>query len=232
MSAEFVITYVFRLRKGVKREFRLVLNRRTLALAPDPDQVPQWWALLDYNQCSLCPLDKGTSPYCPIAVNLMAVVRAFRNAVSIEKAAVTVTVAERTYYKVGAVQEGLSSLLGIIMTTSGCPVMEPLKPMVRFHLPFASLEETVFRMVSMFLTAQFIRSREGRKPEWRLEGLKTIYGDVGTVNRDFAKRMIAAARSDANVNALVNLDAFAILVPLSADRMLKDIAPYFASYLR
>lgn len=58
---------------------------------------------------------------------------------------------ERTYSKDTLLQQGLASLLGIVMTTSGCPVLEPLKPMVRFHLPFATLTETVYRMVSMCL---------------------------------------------------------------------------------
>ena len=59
------------------------------------------------------------------------------------------------------VQMGVSSLLGVIMTTSGCPIMAQLKPMVRFHLPFASLEETIFRMVSMHLVAQYLRHQDG-----------------------------------------------------------------------
>jgi hypothetical protein len=54
---------------------------------------------------------------------------------------------------------------------------------------------------------------------------------VGVVNRDFVDRLLGAARNDVNVNALVNLDAFAKMVPLAADRMLKKISPYFAALL-
>ena len=97
----------------------------------------------------------------------------------------TVIVKERGYFKIGTLQEGLSPLLGIIMTTSGCPVMEPLKPMVRYHLPFASLEETVFRMVSMFLMAQFIRSQAGKQPEWQLDGLMKIYSGSKKIEQGF-----------------------------------------------
>jgi len=39
---------------------------------------------------------------------------------------------------------------------------------------------------------------------------------VGKVNRDFAKRMRAAARKDANVNALMNLDIFASMTAFAA----------------
>ena len=128
--------------------------------------------------------------------------------------------------------KGLSPLLGIIMTTSGCPVMEPLKPMVRFHLPFASLDETAFRMVALYLVAQLLCDHAGKKPEWRLEGLADIYAEVKKVNKDFGHRMIAAARSDANVHALVNLNVFAVMVPTAAEKMLKEITPYFSAYLK
>ncbi len=106
--------------------------------------------------------------------------------------------------------------------------MEPLKPMVRYHLPFASLDETVFRMTSMFLMAQFLRSQSGKKPEWKLDGLAKIYAEVKKLNKDFGKRMITAARNDANVHALVNLNVFAVMVPMKAENMMKEIAPYFS----
>ena len=127
---------------------------------------------------------------------------------------------------------GLSPLLGIIMTTTGCPILEQLKPMVRFHLPFASLEETIFRMVSMHLVAQYLRKQSGKSAEWSLEGLNRVYDRVSQVNNDFADRLTAACQTDVNVNALVNLDAFAKMVPLAAESMLKKITPYFESLLK
>ncbi len=145
---------------------------------------------------------------------------------------VVVIVEERTYSKETTVQMGLSPLLGIIMTTSGCPIMEQLKPMVRFHLPFASLEETIFRMVSMYLVAQYLRKQAGRSAEWDLDGLTRIYAQIAQVNKDFVDRLLGAAKNDVNVNALVNLDAFAKMVPLAADSMLAKITPYFSALLR
>jgi hypothetical protein len=169
---------------------------------------------------------------CPIAANLSGVARAFSDLTGTDKAAITVTVKERAYFKAGSIQEGLSPLLGIIMTTSGCPIMEPLKPMVRYHLPFAGLDETVFRMVSMYLMGQFIRSQSGKKPEWELEGLSRIYGEVKKLNRDFGQRMRDAARNDAHVHALVKLNVFAVMLPIEAEKLLKEITPSFAWYLK
>jgi len=150
--------------------------------------------------------------------------------VSHEGVAVTVTTEERMYTKDTTIQQGLSPLIGIIMTTSGCPIMEHLKPMVRFHLPFASLDETVFRMVAMHLMVQYYRNQEGKQAEWGLDGLTRVYAQVGIVNRDFANRLRDAAKKDANINALVNLDCFASMVPLVADDTLKAIRPYFSAY--
>ncbi len=232
MKEHLKITYEYKFNNGFTRTFENMLDKDTLSLITKRDQDPPAWARLEFNQCSICPLDKASSPYCPIAVNLSGIAREFRDVPSDDKVAVSVTVKERAYFKVVSIQEGLSPLLGIIMATSGCPVMEPLKPMARFHLPFASLDETVFRMISMFLVAQLIRVQAGKKPEWNLKGLAAIYEEVKNVNKDFGRRMSTAARSDANMRALVNLNVFAVMVPKTAETMLKELTPHFSAYLK
>ena len=232
MAEEFKMIYAYRFEDGKTHKFELFLDHDTLALTMEqPEDLPDW-AILTHGQCSLCPLDEDVHSYCPVAAQLSGVVEAFRNCVSHDKVGVACMVAERTYSKNTTVQMGLSPLLGIIMTTSGCPIMEQLKPMVRFHLPFASLEETIFRMVSMHLVAQYLRKQAGKTPDWTLEGLTNIYAEVSQVNNDFSERLLAAAHNDVNVNALVNLDAFAKMVPLAAESMLKKITPYFSALLR
>jgi hypothetical protein len=232
MADTIKIVYDFKLSSGADKKFTVQLDRETLALQRDQNETPPDWARLDFQQCSNCPLNTILAKYCPVAANLTGVAREFSDLTGTDKATITVVVRERAYFKAGSVQEGLSPLLGIIMATSGCPIMEPLKPMVRYHLPFASLDETVYRMVSMYLTAQFIRSQAGKKPEWTLEGLARIYGEVKKLNKDFGQRMRDAARSDANVHALVKLNVFAVMLPVEAEKMLKEITPSFASYLK
>ncbi len=232
MDDHFKITYEYKLNSGSTKKFDCILDRKTLALITRQDQEPPAWARLEYHQCSNCPLDSKIKPFCPIAANLSGIAAEFRTVSSDDKAAVSVTVKERAYFKVVPIQEGLSPLLGIIMATSGCPVMEPLKPMTRFHLPFASLDETAYRMISMYLTAQLIRAQAGKISEWSLKGLAEIYEEVKKVNKDFGKRMTTAARSDANVHALVNLNVFAVMVPMVAEKMLKELTPYFSAYLK
>lgn len=226
---QFLYSYTFS--DGTGKAFDIRLDPSNLRLITgQPADLPLW-AMLEFNQCAICPVSAKEQAYCPVAENLAGIVEEFKNFLSHEHATVTVTVAERTYLKETTVQGGLTPLLGIIMTTSGCPVMEQLKPMVRFHLPFASLDETIFRAAVMYLLAQYFRHRDGKSAAWSLDGLAAIYSDVGKVNRDFANRMRAAAKKDANVNALVNLDVFASMMTLAVEDTLDRIKPYFSALL-
>jgi hypothetical protein len=231
-SSPFKIIYAYRFEDGSTIKFDLSLDPETLALTMPREQRLPEWTLLGNNQCRICPLDEQHHPHCPVAAYLAGVVEKFRTFVSHDKVSVACVVEERTYSKNTTVQMGLSPLVGIIMTTSGCPILEQLKPMVRFHLPFASLEETIFRMVSMYLVAQYLRKQAGKTAEWSLDGLAKIYARVSEVNNDFADRLTAASQNDVNVNALVNLDAFARMVPLAADSILRKISPYFSALLK
>jgi hypothetical protein len=231
MATSFIIEYCYEFKTGAAAVFKLDLDRETLRLRRTLKTDPPLWALLNHKRCENCPLDVKEHSYCPVALNFVDVAERFKDIVSHENVAVTVTTEDRTYAKNTTIQQGLSPLIGIIMATSGCPVLDHLKPMVRFHLPFASLDDTVFRMVSMHLLVQYYRNQEGLQAEWRLDGLTRVYAEVGIVNRDFANRLRDAAKKDANINGLVNLDCFASMVPLVADDTLKALKPYFSAYL-
>ena len=60
-------------------------------------------------------------------------------------------------------QQAMSSVLGLIMATSGCPWTDRLRPMARFHLPFASEAETLYRSVGMFLLARELVGADGTR---------------------------------------------------------------------
>ncbi len=230
MTKQLTFEYVYKFKNGLIKKFQLNLDREFLSLQVDRRPDPPLWALLNHKKCENCPLDVKMHTYCPVALNFTDIAEQFRDMLSHEEVVVTVTTEERTYAAETTVQQGLSPLIGIIMAASGCPVLDHLKPMVRFHLPFASLDETVFRMVSMYLLVQYYCNQDGKKAEWRLDGLTKVYAEVGIVNRDFANRLRDAAKKDANLNALVNLDCFASMVPLVADDTLKAIKPYFSAY--
>ena len=221
--------YTFTFDDGRTRSFEVNLNPDTLTIIPPANQIPPPWARLDFASCDHCPLPEG-SVYCPIASNIGPIVDEFSDVLSFRTADVTVETAERKYQKTGPVQDALFPLLGIYMSASGCPSMEKLKPMVRFHLPFASVEETIYRVLSMYVTAQYLRTQKGLEPDWQLKGLSEIYGHINHVNHEFCQRLAKAATEDALLNALVILDAFGILVkmpnPRGNERLRKMFGPY------
>ena len=232
MEACLKITYTFVFQNGATKTFDLVLDRKTLSNAARYPANQPAWTLLSRNQCANCSLDLNRHLFCPVALNFAEIAEHFTQAVSHEPVRVVVTTEERTYSKDTSLQQGLASLLGIVMTTSGCPVLEPLKPMVRFHLPFATLSETVYRIVSMCLVAQYLRNGEGHPFDFALLELKKIYREVAIVNRDFVRRLRDASLEDANINALVGLDCFATMVPLIAEDTLKEIRQYFSAFMQ
>ena len=52
------------------------------------------------------------------------------------------------------------------------------------------------------------------------------------VNKAMAKRISSSAGKDASVNALIILDIFAIDVPLSIEKQIEELAPFFDPYFR
>ena len=227
-----VIEYTFSLNSGAEKQFTVRLRKPTLQLISSPSAPLPEWTRLVHHQCPNCPLKPQTHPHCPIAANLVDVIDSFKNSVSVEEADVTITDEARVYRKHTAVQYGISSLMGIYMVTSGCPVMDKLRPMVHTHVPFATIAETMFRAVSMYLLAQYFRQQHEKTADWRLEKLVHIYEEIGKVNRAFAKRLLSINPQDASLNALVSLDCFATITAFSImDDSLEEMESLFRAYL-
>lgn len=224
--------YVFKLSDGTTKSFKVVLDEKTLDCISEAGSERPDWARLGYHQCGNCPLDSGAVQYCPIAVNVANLVGDFKDLSSYENALVHVMTRERDITKSTTVQEGLSSIMGIYMVTSGCPMMEKLKPLVRFHLPFATIEEHVVRVVSMYLFTQYFLTKKGREPDWELRKLGEIYDEITIVNEGISTRFTKASTKDANVTAVTNLGYVASLVPVLIDKTLEEIGDSFSSYLR
>ena len=223
--------YTFEFPDSTEKEFEVQLNAKTLELATKKDLPKPAWTKLKYKQCEQCPLG-DEHEYCPVAVNLSALVESFKDSVSYENTNVRVQTNERIYEKATTLQKGLSSIIGMYMVTSACPVMDKLRPMVRFHLPFGSMEETVYRAVSMYLTAQYLLMRKGKTPDWDLKKLVEIYKAVTHVNRGISNRLSSASEEDANMNAVVILSAYAEMVPFSIEHRLAELEYIFSEYTK
>jgi hypothetical protein len=232
-AGKITYSYEFIFKNGVEREFNIELDSVTLNLIQTGNKACPEWTKLNCFKCPNCILDERQYEFCPIAVNMVDIMDYFSNFVSHESAEVIVTAKERKYIKRVTLQHGVSSLIGIYMVTSGCPIFEKLKPMVRFHLPFASIEETKYRAISMYLLAQYFLYQQGSQPDWDLKKLAEAYENVRVVNESFCKRLRTIEGKDANLNAVVVLDIFADSVNFSIDsRMVGDLDYLFKGYLK
>lgn len=160
------ITFRFIFKDGSEKIFPIEINPESYEIAfPKDIGVPEW----TLRERILCPIQNCIhKKFCPIAFHLDRVIKLFDGVPSYEQVTVYVDTKERTYSKQTSLQAGAGSLIGIIMTTSGCHVLDKLRPMVYFHLPFATLEETEYRTFSMFLFAQFLRQKNGLSADWQM----------------------------------------------------------------
>lgn len=213
-------------------EIPLKLDGDTLLLSngATPRKYPDWVSL-EFHTCENCTLKSEECAHCPIMMNLYEVQKEFNTIMSYEKVTLHVITKERTIIQETTAQRGLSSLLGLIMATSGCPHTVFFKPMARFHLPLANKDETLFRATSMYLLAQYMKAHHGQNPDFELTGLTEIYQNMEIVNEAIVERLREASKTDAAANAVILLDLFAKIVPLVIDKSLEKIEYLFDSYI-
>lgn len=209
MNDQFTITYEFTLPDKKKETFDLVFDQQTTELIHEGPNTLPFWTELHYEQCPHCPLDEKTYPHCPVAVNLVPAVAHFEQLMSFDKVTVEVISAERHVVQNTSAQEGLSSLMGLLIAGSSCPHTHFFKPMARFHLPFASKDETMWRAAATYLLGGYFSDNGLGKGRLNLDGLVALYNDVTRLNDAMVQRLRAVAVKDSAVNALVHLDVFA-----------------------
>lgn len=221
------IRYHFDLPDGSKKTLEFFFDPTDFRLHNPPPAEPPFWTELGYNQCANCPLEAAAHLHCPAALQMASAVEPLKSLVSFDTVSVTVVQAERSVHVETTAQQALSSVLGLIMATSGCPWTDHLRPMARFHLPFASDAETVYRIISMFLLA---RELSGAATSHGFDGLEELYANLHVVNRDMSRRLGAATRTDPARNALALLDAYATLLPAALDDSLNELRPLFDAW--
>ncbi len=193
-------------------------------------EIPDWMRL-DQFRCDCCLLPPETRKTCPAALAMNPVIETFSKRISHENIKVTVEQHDVRIQAETSMQNAVRSLLGLLLALSSCPVVGRLRPMAQFHLPFGTKEHTVFRAIGMYLTAQFVRQREGFAPDWDIIGLKELYENVHEVNAKLAERIRAASEQDAAVNSLIILDVFGYGVTMSIDDSARKLKPMFSMYL-
>lgn len=228
------VAYRFLFDGGREEHFTLQFDADDLSLQSGlGDQMEKPWMALSNHQCEGCTLNEREHPLCPVAANLAGMVSPFRDDLSYTEVEVEVLFRERKISKRCDLQQGIRSMMGLVMATSGCPLLDKLRPMAYLHQPFATMEETLFRSLSSYLVAQFLRLTREESYQFELEGVRQLFHDITQTNERFAKRIQSIGGRDANINALLGLDATVKIGGMSMDEeWLKKIEPLFAGFTR
>lgn len=193
-----MIKYEFLLKDGQKMDFEVNPERTGANPAP-----PEPWTKLGHCQCSHCPLKETEHPICPAAHDLQDVVQKVAQLPSTGEARVAVITKERAIVKDTSLEEGLRALMGLIMATSACPVLTPLRPMGLHHQPFNTTEDFIVRSISFYLLRQYLLVKEGKTPDWELKGLVKENQELQTLNQEFWRRFQGVCKGDSALKALM-----------------------------
>jgi len=203
---------------------------------PHPDFAPSW-TQLEHNKCSICPLSSDTHPLCPLAERLVPFLNRLSSMESTENIQVTIQMHDREIIIKASAQNILGSLLGLFIATSDCPHTLFLRPMAHTHVPLADMDETMYRILSMYRLAQYYRKKQTGIDDPGFLGLVSYYEKLNEINKRINERMRTALKemdkdkkSDGTLNALSILDAIAQYISLSIEEGVDELGPMFDAY--
>jgi len=212
-----IYRYSFGLADGSEEIFVIALDPETAEpLEPIPDDLPEW-TRIEFQQCPNCPREPKDGDVCPLAARLVPLVSRLGHLTSFSELDLSVDTQDRNYSKRVPAQDAIASLMGLLNATSGCPRMDFFRPMARFHLPLSNLDETFYRVLSMYMLGQYLRYQQGLTVDMDMTGLSTHYAEINVVNKYLVRRLRAATKEDGTLNAAVLLDMLAMTMPLMLD---------------
>jgi hypothetical protein len=217
--------------RGKNVTYNLSFDADTFQLLHQPAEPWPEWTRLDVHRCPNCKLDPAQHSYCPAAVQLSQIVADCHEVDASAAMEVKVVMPHRTVIHTTTAQRALSSLMGLVLAASGCPLLSHFRPMARFHLPVSTDDETMYRAISMYLMSRFVVRRKGKTSGLELNGLLRIYRNVEQVNKAMSSRLSPVCRNDAIMAGLVWLNEYARRMPLAMEEYLDRLHPLFATYL-
>jgi len=225
------ISYLFDFENNNVKTFEALLNSSTLSLVlPQSYEIPPW---ANAFRCSQCPRETANSHCCSICINISHLIEEFKTFDSVTPCTISVRTKERNYSLKSDVQRGLSSLLGLYMATSDCPFLGFLRPMARFHLPFASTEETIFRSTGSYLIGQYFKAKKSNQADFELSQLPATYSKVSKINHDIIRHLRKNYYThDAYANSLVILDNFAQMISAFLPEELDEFASFYEQIIK
>ncbi|MDK9707819.1 MAG: hypothetical protein OEL83_12290 [Desulforhopalus sp.] len=206
--------------------FSVIIDPLSHEIATCPIIAPAW-ARLEFHQCAPCTLKVEEHPYCPVALSISDLVTTFKATPSHVECTVSCRSPDRTVMKETKIQEGLTSILGLLIAISGCPIMEFFKPLARFHLPFATVDESIFRIVAMYMLRKYYQNEGMVRDHFSLGDIKDHYALVRLVNKGIFDRVHSVTQFDADKNAIITLNSLGQILEMEIDSNLESLAHLF-----
>lgn len=222
---DMFIEYIFTMDDGKVLHYKINFSRPRASVL-DKSEYPDWTEL-GFKQCGNCPLSTKQFSHCPVAIDAKEIILGFREILSCSATNVRVITPEREYFKRCDAQTGLRALIGFVMATSACPTLSRMRGMAHYHLPFASIDEIVFRVTSSYLLSQYYIFQDGGQADLELNGLKKHFKELLTLNYDFLQRIRAASEADSNLDVLSTLFSISSLLSVSLEQHLVKLKPLF-----
>lgn len=220
------ITYLFKFEEDGS-ELKIETAAATDSKKNNHSAHPADWTRLEYCQCSNCPLKREEHQYCPAALDIQPIIEDFRQLPGFKKVDVIVSSEERQYRKQTGLEEGLRSLMGLVMANSDCPILSNLKPMAFTHLPFSSQDEFIVRSAGTYLLRQYFNMKDHKEPDWNLDGLVSLNRELQLVNQAVWQRVHSACEGDSNLKALLSFFTLSSSVSYSLETQLNKVKSRF-----
>jgi len=224
----FRVIYEFNFPGGEKKVFSMDFSHETheIIVRRNYRDIPGW-ASLEYRKCPKCPLDSESIAFCPVAFNISGLMKTFGPVVSTEKCFVRCVTHQRSYSKMTDVMSGLTSVLSLIILSSPCPYLLPIRPLARFHLPFFTPEESLARTISFYLLSQYFAKKRGDVPDWELEKLNKSFELLKMVQDGMMSRTKGFFEGDACVNALHSFHVMIEFISFEIDSAIECLESSF-----
>jgi hypothetical protein len=220
------ITYLFKFQED-GTELKIETASATDKQSNPHSKEPADWTKLEYCQCSNCPLKREDTTHCPAALDMQPIIEDFRKLPGFKKVEVVVSTEEREYRKTTGLEEGLRSLMGLVMANSSCPILSNLKPMAFTHLPFSSQDEFILRSAGTYLLRQYFNMKDHKEADWNLDGLVSLNRELQLVNQAVWQRVHSACEGDSNLKALLSFFTLSSSVSYSLETQLTKIKSSF-----
>lgn len=225
-GAKVKIVYDMEFSTGARETIEVSFDEVSLILDRAIPKPAPAWTKLEFCQCKNCPVNLGSDQSCPLAVQLVPIAAQFGNTPSYENVILHVIAKARTTSARTTAQVALASLMGLIMPLSGCPVMAPLAPMARFHLPLSTQDETIYRVASMYFLSEFFSGNQRNNTVSKLRGLNQLYAGIQQVNQGISNRLRNSG-AFAELNSIAILDIYAQVMPIVIEDALDELRPLF-----